>query len=85
MTTSYHSEGAYGPFSRRQHRGRHLVEIVTVAGLVGILASIVLIVAVRFKPPAYTACTARDAIVLCVTAPTPPTLPIPATFHKPGI
>lgn len=83
--SGYHSEGAYGPFTRRQHHGRHLVEIVTIAGLVGILAAAVLIAAVKFKPPVYTVCQPAGPALACVTSPQPPAMPIPARFEKPGI
>lgn len=83
--TGYSGAGPYGP--TRRHSSSHRFELAVVAAVVACVAAAVMVVAVRFRPPAYTLCQPAGPALACVTAPTPPMLP--ATYRParadPGI
>lgn len=83
--SGYLSSGPYGPgLTRRQHQGRRYLEMTVASAVIACVAAAVLIVAVRFRPAQYSLCQAYAQAVLCVTAATPPAMPIPATYSKPA-
>jgi len=72
----YLTHGPYGPGKRSRHRERRFLELTVAAGVVACVAAAVLIVAVRFRPPQFTVCTPAGPALACVTAPTPPAIPV---------
>lgn len=87
MSDDYRVSGPYGPDhrTRRHHHQRRFLEIAVASGVIACVAAAILIVAVRFRPVQFTVCQRAGDALACVTAPTPPAIPVshpPVTWRK---